>query len=594
MRGEFNDAIHCSLQTVSLVDRPQYTALSYVWGDAHDLVPVIVDGSVFMATKNLRLALQYIRQVDRDKILWVDAICINQNDIEERNNQLSLMGALYSEAEEVIIWLGEADETTHELACVVQETGLPIVPATDAGDHVESDFQYIVRLTRVLYLLQIVALRPWWSRVWTVQECVLPRSDPIFRCGFQIFPWESFFAVFSNIPKISLQNQLNILQNLNIASSTQEIRQIRDRLSKGATDEELQRNHRAISILGDIRKHWKEKSELSLALCTLASLERQASVPHDYIYGVLGLVTTEVRDKIRLDYRRSFWLGYREFFKTLISTAPEGLEALSAISFHKETDEQPSWLPDFSKQRDVVEHTGWFLDSESCFRSLEMIRWTDGDEILNLEGIRLDVVDQVYDMQKEDDEWMEHILAIATKVEKETDTKMEALSGNSPLRKLVEVSKTTHISQLFHGSCRSETSDGVSDSRIKTCWDTLTGHHSSSISYESVELRTTRAELGGLSLMNIVLQILQQTLPTCRGRSVLISRAGISGICVPNVQPRDEIVCFYGFSMPFILRSSHGHYRIIGAARLRGLTDWVALTECQKNGLLPEATFRIR
>jgi hypothetical protein len=73
-----------------------------------------------------------------------------------------------------------------------------------------------------------------------------------------------------------------------------------------------------------------------------------------------------------------------------------------------------------------------------------------------------------------------------------------------------------------------------------------------------------------------------------------MSRAGISGICVPNVLPGDEIVCLYGFYLPFILRPRYGHYMIIGGGRLTGLADWVALTECQNNGRLREATFRIR
>jgi hypothetical protein len=66
MRGAFDDPIHCSLQTVSLVDRPSYTALSYVWGDANDTHPITVEGTVLLATRNLKLALQYIRETDRD------------------------------------------------------------------------------------------------------------------------------------------------------------------------------------------------------------------------------------------------------------------------------------------------------------------------------------------------------------------------------------------------------------------------------------------------------------------------------------------------------------------------------------------------
>ena len=117
-RGAFNDPTTCTLDTVSLADHPRYTALSYVWGDANDRLPIHVDGLLFSATKNLALALQYIRKADQDQVLWVDAICINQADIDERNNQVSLMGTLYSEAEEVIFSAcnkGNCEQNTHAL-----------------------------------------------------------------------------------------------------------------------------------------------------------------------------------------------------------------------------------------------------------------------------------------------------------------------------------------------------------------------------------------------------------------------------------------------------------------------------------------------
>jgi hypothetical protein len=81
MCGDFDDPIQCSLQTVSLVDRPTYTALSYVWGDAQDTFPITVNDTAFLATKYLKLALQYLREVHRDIVLWVDAIHLCQSKL---------------------------------------------------------------------------------------------------------------------------------------------------------------------------------------------------------------------------------------------------------------------------------------------------------------------------------------------------------------------------------------------------------------------------------------------------------------------------------------------------------------------------------
>jgi len=188
--------IRCVLTTASLDDCPAYTALSYVWGDAQDRVSIYVNGTEFSATRNLALALRYIQKPDEDVVLWVDAVCINQGDIDERNSQVQLMGTLYTEARFVLIWLGEADPTTDELVSAVEDKDTPVAPLPDAEDFITAHSDYALQVHRRMILFDIIALRSWWQRVWTVQECVLPRSDPTFQCGARYFTWRKFFDVF--------------------------------------------------------------------------------------------------------------------------------------------------------------------------------------------------------------------------------------------------------------------------------------------------------------------------------------------------------------------------------------------------------------
>lgn len=65
---------------------PPYEALSYVWGDPDITVPIQLHGSGHKVTRNLELALRYIRLGDRERVMWVDALCINQTDISEKNH----------------------------------------------------------------------------------------------------------------------------------------------------------------------------------------------------------------------------------------------------------------------------------------------------------------------------------------------------------------------------------------------------------------------------------------------------------------------------------------------------------------------------
>jgi hypothetical protein len=597
-RGDLEDPVTCALHTVSLADQPIYTALSYVWGDPTLRLPIDVDGIPFSATKNLKLALQHIRKTDRDEVLWVDAVCINQTDIDERNNQVSLMGRLYSEAGGVIIWLGEPDETTDELVRIVNENGLPKLPAPEDEDYVKAHLQYAVRLTRLLTLFDIVALRPWWSRVWIVQECVLPRNDPVFQCGLRTFSWQNFFNMFYGVHN-QAKSGLNSVQGHENDPSVRDIWQYRERLSKGVSQRERLQNVQGISILGIMRKHFKDASNIPLASCIIASVERKATVPHDYIYGFLGLAAAEERSEVVVDYRRSHWAAYRDFFELITKIAgPDELKILTMISFNTESDERPSWLPDFSSQRDVSRYTGLHLASEGCFGSLEEVSWSDDDEIIMLEGVSLDIIDQVHTMPEEKNGWLTHMLGLAQNIQAERATANDDHNSlSSPPPEIVEASKKTHISQLFLGNIRFDDSMNISASQIEDHWNIVAELHRAGAAlnnFDSDEFKTPRAELGGTSFLSFIVRVVLQTYSVCTGRGVMISRAGLSGICVPNAQVGDEIVCLYGFHMPFILRPMDGHYRIVGGAYLPGLMDWSTLTECREKGRLREATFRIR
>ncbi|OZJ04814.1 hypothetical protein BZG36_02357 [Bifiguratus adelaidae] len=104
---EWTDKVSCTLSVVSPNDKPVYEALSYVWGNPHDTVPIRLDGRIFQVTINLRKALRRLRR-SKTRTLWVDAICINQSDINERNQQVSIMHDIYESTVEVQIYLGES------------------------------------------------------------------------------------------------------------------------------------------------------------------------------------------------------------------------------------------------------------------------------------------------------------------------------------------------------------------------------------------------------------------------------------------------------------------------------------------------------
>jgi hypothetical protein len=111
--------IVCTLSLASLKEHPTFTALSYMWGDASNTVPITVDGRKISVTSNLAYALLDIYPLlfkgdippDRHGTgrIWADALCIDQGNTEEKNHQLRLMKKIYSTAETVFSWIGRCD-----------------------------------------------------------------------------------------------------------------------------------------------------------------------------------------------------------------------------------------------------------------------------------------------------------------------------------------------------------------------------------------------------------------------------------------------------------------------------------------------------
>jgi hypothetical protein len=119
--GSYEEDIHCRLKHVKLKDKPTYEALSYMWGDATVRRIVFLSGHPHSVTENLEIALRHLRKTDKARTLWIDALCINQNNLKERAEQVQKMKKIFDTAGSVLAWLGEATEDSDEAFVVLQE-----------------------------------------------------------------------------------------------------------------------------------------------------------------------------------------------------------------------------------------------------------------------------------------------------------------------------------------------------------------------------------------------------------------------------------------------------------------------------------------
>ena len=169
--GTSDDALHGDLFVESLdYDDLHYTAISYTWSGPVNRGAIIISGIPFSITENLELALRRVRGPSRPKNLWVDAICINQNDSEDKSVQVSMMGGIYASATRTIVWLGEKSAQS--------DVAMEFIHSM-RDDSYGYDTEPDQILTRAITELMG---REWWTRVWVIQEALLSRRV-IVMCG---------------------------------------------------------------------------------------------------------------------------------------------------------------------------------------------------------------------------------------------------------------------------------------------------------------------------------------------------------------------------------------------------------------------------
>jgi hypothetical protein len=128
---EFQSALDVNLTEVSLDavtdDEISYEALSYVWGSQCGTESIRCDDKLHLVTPNCQSALRHLRLRDKNRILWVDAICIDQENgavsVQERNSQVVLMGEIYKTATRTLCWFGEGNDFTDELMAHLNRIG---------------------------------------------------------------------------------------------------------------------------------------------------------------------------------------------------------------------------------------------------------------------------------------------------------------------------------------------------------------------------------------------------------------------------------------------------------------------------------------
>ena len=194
--GQGDQAIECALTRRPLKahgdanDPPvDYEALSYTWGEEKDdeQIQIFTEGVqperqyTVKVKKNLWLALRAFRPLKGRRRLWVDALCIDQSSISERNHQVSIMNTIYQESTEVCVWLGEATAESVQAIRFIKQINI------ETFDNLAHDGKNSPEWVALHSLMK----RPWFNRRWIVQEVALAAQAKLY-CGQDWVDWERF------------------------------------------------------------------------------------------------------------------------------------------------------------------------------------------------------------------------------------------------------------------------------------------------------------------------------------------------------------------------------------------------------------------
>lgn len=302
-----------------------YEALSYTWGDPSlPRSPCKLNGHEHAVTLNLELALKKLRGRTRKRCLWVDALCINQDDVIERASQVQIMRRIYESAEQVLVWLGgDADDSADAIRLMERFTD------ADCPDgYVERsilDNQDLAQWKAVAKLFD----REWFRRVWVRQEVAVAKTIMVM-CGKERIKWNT------------LSLACDILTSPEIGGDFDNVAKMVSNRGQGA---------RWAVTIERFREAWTKDQGLNLELLLLHGRGTDATDARDRVYGLLGLA--DIANKLKVDYTVSSQEVFKRAMITLLNHQQD-LNPLSGCQWRGCVTDQPSWVIDLNQDFEAM------------------------------------------------------------------------------------------------------------------------------------------------------------------------------------------------------------------------------------------------
>ncbi|KAI1276539.1 heterokaryon incompatibility protein-domain-containing protein [Xylaria sp. FL0933] len=311
--GQAGDPIQIQVQHVSMSTEHEYAAISYAWGNRMALRSVFCEGKFIQVPINLSRALTHLRHTSHPIPLWVDAICINQQDEVEKSRQVRRMRTIFMKARRVTIWLGQD----------IRQSAKGVFETMDAIT--KQDFENAPPPEDIFWRgVERLFRKQWFSRLWCLQEVILA-ADADIQWGTEVAPWKTVAETATWIRSCPVQL-------------------LRGTATQGANNAHL------MYILGDDLKNNKLVSFLELLAL---SWQFRSSDMRDKVYGLLGIPTTDSDPSlggvfVQPDYTKDGTEVYRRSAAEIIRKT-QSLRILLHVQMTTYVEpslkDLPSWVP---------------------------------------------------------------------------------------------------------------------------------------------------------------------------------------------------------------------------------------------------------
>lgn len=543
--------IFCQVLNTSLDSAGEYEALSYRWSEEQAETPILLRHASstnnesptcpeakmfgFRITQNLEAALRALRLPDKPRTLWIDSICIDQNNLTERNVQVTLMGQIYHQCTRDLLWLGTETVKIQRAMNLIQKL---VNNETQFSKFQENDWSDIEAM---------IGANPVWNRVWIVQELYFAPKI-LLCCHGQSLNWDVI---------------------LEMIEDNEEFKHVWISQDQSKMFQEVHRSFRNITMFQTIRHKESRAKRLfakSLFSMVLTFGGYGATKPVDKIYGLLNIA--DDADGFPVGYEKSLNEVSIDFAYHVV-TRNKSLLMLSAALGDplaylntKETIEDaptqalPSWIMDISKSIPSV--SGLTLCGQSPYNACGMmaeafVKISEDRRCLFAGGWRIDSIGQL-------------------------NTVSPLMDGETP--------RERWIRDIY----RWEPENSMERLYVPTNETFLNAYLRTIVADRNLDKRISSEDIEGPTWYERYCSLQERTVPEepvmLPGWRFGIGKSGILCMLPPAAEEGDLMVVLFGAKLPYLLRpleQGGDAYRLVGEAYLHGYMDGQILLQVAKS-----------